>query len=373
MKTIKITYITKNGEILAHKIENILNNYYYDNNVCHYKDLSIEGNEKGFIFIMATGIVLRKYIDKIKHDKTKDAFVLVMDELGKNVVPLLSNHLGGGNYFSKLISREIGGNSVFTTATDINNKIGIDELSRMYYLDIPKKKDILKINKKVLNEKVGLILPSCWKTMENVSDSYDVKYHDKEFVVVDKNIVLNPKKVVMGIGARKNIETHKVYWAVKKALYLREIPIWRVDAFATVDVKKNEVGILKVAERFGKDLMIFERDSINRIYEIREDLIKSDFVFKTIGVYGVSEPVSILGVNELANMDNQNNGKNSNTNYNTGNTYNTCNTRNTNGINTNNINNNIINMENVRNIRNIELILKKFKKNGVTISIAVDK
>ncbi len=322
---IKIVYITKNGEILANKIKNILDYCFYDNEVYHSRDLTINGNENGFIFIMAAGIVLRKYIDKIKNDKTKDPFVIVCDELGKNIMPILSNHLGGGNYFSNLIGRELKGNIVFTTATDINNKIGIDELFNIYFLDVPEKKDILKINKKVLNEKVDLILPKGWKPLKNISDTYNVNYHDKDFVVVDNDIILKPKKLVVGIGARKNIKTHKVYWAVKKALFLRDIPVWRIDAFATVDVKKDEKGILDAVKKFKKELFIINRDKINEVYKFRNDLIKSDFVFKTIGVYGVSEPVSVLGVEKLSD----------------------------------------------KNIKDIDLILKKFKKDGVSVSIAV--
>ncbi|AEH06006.1 cobalamin biosynthesis protein [Methanothermococcus okinawensis] len=338
---IKIVYITKKGEILANNIKHILDYYFYDNRIYHSKDLTIDGNEKGFIFIMATGIVLRKYIDKIKKDKTKDAFVIVLDELGKNIIPILSNHLGGGNYFSKLIGRELKENVVFTTATDVNNKVGIDELSNIYFLDVPKKKDILKINKKVLYEKVDLTLPNGWKPLKNVLNTYNIKYHNNNYVIVDRDIILKPKNIVVGIGARKNIKSYNVYWAVKKALYLRDIPIWRVNAFATVDVKKDEKGILETAKRFKKKLFIFDRKDISEIYKIRDDLIKSDFVFKTIGVYGVSEPVSILGVKKLNDLEN-----------------------------IKDISNMDINRD-INYINHINLVLKKFKKNGVSISISI--
>jgi cobalt-precorrin 5A hydrolase len=321
---IKIAHITKNGELLANKIKGILDYYCYENNIYHIKNFEIEKNEEGFIFIMATGIVLRKYIDKIKDDKTKDPFVIVCDEKGDILIPLLSNHIGRGNYFAKLIGRHLGAEVAITTATDVNGKVGIDELSNIYFLEMPKKKDILKINKKVLSERVNLILPKNWKVIGKVGDSYKIDYHDEDYVVVD-NIILKPKKVVVGVGARRGIERHKVYWAIKKALFLREIPPWRVDAFSTVDVKKDEIGILEITERFKKPLFIFDRDEINEVYKLRSDLIKSDFVFKTIGVYGVSEPCSILGVKKLTN----------------------------------------------KNIEDIDLILRKFKKNGVSVSISV--
>ncbi|MEO2117188.1 MAG: hypothetical protein ABGW92_02110, partial [Methanocaldococcus sp.] len=72
---IKVVYITKKGEIIANQIKDILDYFCYNNKVEHIKDFKINGDEDGFIFIMATGIVLRKFLDKIKEDKFKDPFV----------------------------------------------------------------------------------------------------------------------------------------------------------------------------------------------------------------------------------------------------------------------------------------------------------
>ncbi|MBW9220991.1 cobalamin biosynthesis protein [Methanothermococcus sp. SCGC AD-155-M21] len=327
---IKIIYITENGSKLAHKIKNILKYYLYDCCICNLKEFTIEGREKGFIFIMATGIVIRKYIDKIKRDKREDPFVITIDEFGKCIVPMLSNHLGGGNYFSKLIGMELGSNVVFTTATDVNNKVGIDEISRIYFLEKPNREDILKINRKILREKVNLHLPKNWKIINNnLSNTYDINYHKEDYVVVDDEIVLNPKKIVIGIGCRRDIEPYRVYWTVKKALYLRDMPPWRIDGLATVDIKKHEKGILMVGKKLNKRVYIINREEIINLYAQRKDLNKSYFVFKSIGVYGVSEPCSILGVNKLSN------------NYYEG------------------------------KYDKIELILKKLKNKGVTVSIAI--
>ncbi|GBF36758.1 cobalt-precorrin 5A hydrolase [Methanofervidicoccus abyssi] len=325
MDMIKIVYITEKGKNIARKIEDILKYYRYSSSTCHLKDLQIEGVEKGFIFIMAVGIVIRKCIDKIKNDKTRDPFVIVVDENGEYIIPLLSNHLGGGNYFSRLLEGELGGKAVLTTATDTNNKVGIDELSRMYFLETPKKKDILRINRKVLEEKVDLYLPRNWKVIDRrIENTYNVHYHNRDYIVVD-DIILPKKYVVVGLGCRKGIETWKVYWTVKKALYIRNIPPWRVDGFATIDIKERENGILESVRKFKGKLYTFTKKEIMKIYKIRNDLEKSPFVFKSLGVYGVSEPVSILGVSKLRG-------------------------------------------ENI-DPRDVVLILKKFKNNGVTVSI----
>ncbi|WP_459201426.1 cobalt-precorrin 5A hydrolase [Methanococcus sp. CF] len=297
---IKIVYITENAEKLANDVKSVFNYYFYDNEVFNIKDFEITGNETGFVFIMASGIVLRKYIPEIQNDKLKDPFVILMDESEKYVVPLLSNHIGGGNYFSDLIGNFLNLNVVKTTATDVNGKIGIDELSKIYFLENPLKKDILLINKKVLSEKPDLVIPKAWKTSKKLLNSYNISVHNENHVLID-DIILKPKTVSLGLGSRKNIEKSKVYWAVKKALYLRDISPWRIDAISTVSVKKDEYGILKTAERFDKNLFIFEIDEINEIYS-KYPLKKSDFVFKTIGTYGVSEPCAILGISEITGM-----------------------------------------------------------------------
>lgn len=291
---IKIVYITENAEKLAKDVKSVFDYYFYDNEVFNIKDFEITGNETGFVFIMASGIVLRKYIPEIQNDKLKDPFVILMDESKKYVVSLLSNHIGGGNYFSDLIGNSLNLNVVKTTATDVNGKIGIDELSKSYFLENPSRKDIISINKKILSEKPDLTLPKAWKASKKLLNSYNVSFHDEFHVLVD-DIILKPKTVSLGLGSRRNIEKSKVYWAVKKALYLRDIPAWRIDAFSTVSVKKDEYGILKTAERFDKNLFIFGIDEINEIY-LKYPLKKSEFVFKTIGTYGVCEPCAILGI-----------------------------------------------------------------------------
>ncbi|WP_231968839.1 hypothetical protein [Thermoanaerobacterium sp. RBIITD] len=57
---------------------------------------SIFKNYKGFIFIMATGIVVRA-IAKVIENKRQDSAIIVIDEKGNYVISLLSGHIGGAN------------------------------------------------------------------------------------------------------------------------------------------------------------------------------------------------------------------------------------------------------------------------------------
>ena len=81
------------------------------------------------VFIMATGIVVRTIAPLIQ-SKFQDPAVIVTDEKGKNVISLLSGHMGGANEMALYISHLIESNPVITTATDVNNKSSLDMIAK---------------------------------------------------------------------------------------------------------------------------------------------------------------------------------------------------------------------------------------------------
>ncbi len=84
---------------------------------------------EALIFIMATGIVVRCIAPLIK-DKEKDPAVIVIDDAGKNVISLLSGHLGGANELCIQIAKSISANPVITTASDVNQLPSVDMMAK---------------------------------------------------------------------------------------------------------------------------------------------------------------------------------------------------------------------------------------------------
>lgn len=101
------------------------------------------------LFIGAAGIAVRAIADSV-NNKLEDSPVLVMDELGRNVIPILSGHVGGANELSEKIADALGAMPIITTATDLQRKFAIDLFAKKHRLHIKNKEGIVKISKKVL-------------------------------------------------------------------------------------------------------------------------------------------------------------------------------------------------------------------------------
>lgn len=254
------------------------------------------------IFIMAIGIVVRKISPYIKN-KTVDPAIIVMDEKFKNVIPILSGHIGGANDLSLAIASIVGANPVITTASDVLNKMAVDSFSMKYDLVIDNMVDAKDITARIVdNLKVGLY--SSYPYEYKASNVYRVDSLDKykyNIIISSKNIkkdnsvLLIKKELVLGIGCRKDTCPLKLEKTIINFLKDYNYHIKAIKKLATVDIKKDEKAILTFSKKYNIELEIISREEIKKV----EDRFESSaFVKKTIGVGSVSEPVAYLSSNK---------------------------------------------------------------------------
>ena len=114
--------------------------------------------KSGFIFIGAAGIAVR-WIAPFVKDKFTDSPVLVMDEKGKYVIPILSGHIGGAVELAEQIGMWIEAEVVHTTATDVQQKFAVDVFARKYHLLFKDRKKAKEISAAVLEgEKIACLI-----------------------------------------------------------------------------------------------------------------------------------------------------------------------------------------------------------------------
>ena len=77
------------------------------------------------LFVGACGIAVRAIAPWIT-DKLHDSPVLVIDEQGLYVIPLLSGHVGGANELAVRLAGELGAVPVITTATELHGSCAVE-------------------------------------------------------------------------------------------------------------------------------------------------------------------------------------------------------------------------------------------------------
>ena len=323
METWAAVTVSKNGVQQALKISELckekIDLHVYTLEKYYTKGVTKAGNDlkeiiaevyhsyKTILFIMASGIVVRMIAPHIQ-SKLKDPAILVMDDKGKFIISLLSGHVGGANEDARVLSQMINATPVITTASDVNGKMAVDTFAIKHNLCLTDFNRAKEITAMILNgdsialineEDISIQKDSLCDNVTILKDkvrylAYDgiILISQKENIELDIPYVqLMSKDLVFGIGCKKDTPADKIIDFILEIVHELNISIYAVSTLSTVDVKKEEKGLIEASERLGLELDIIWRDEIAK----HEDKFKkSDFVKKTIGVGNVSEPCGYI-------------------------------------------------------------------------------
>lgn len=263
-----------------------------------------------FVFVCAAGIAVRMIAPYVE-DKWKDPAVLVMDERGENVIPLLSGHAGGANALALYLEKEITARAVLTTATDVEGKFAVDLLACRENLLISDKTAAKEISAAVLaGRPVGLYsefplegeVPSeiaVCQTAEALR-GYDLgiwicQRGACEKKAAGKVLFLYPRNVVVGLGCKKDVSPGSMDSFYREVLSKAGIREEQVVQIASIDLKKEEKAILELAGKERVEFCTYRAEELETIKEVSEE---SDFVRKITGVGNVCERAALCGCGE---------------------------------------------------------------------------
>ena len=250
------------------------------------------------IFVGACGIAVRAIAPFVR-DKMKDPAVICMDEAGRNVIPLLSGHIGGANELAGKIADATGARAVITTATDTEGRFAPDEWAARNGYHISGRDEALRVSAAILEDGAfflsdlpvkgelpeGLILCDGEKRIiENETAGIYITYTaDTPF---STTLRLVPKSLILGIGCRKGTAAGQIERAVATAFEKARLDRNAVDHAATIDIKSEEPGLLEWCRDNGHELKAYTAEELMKV---EGTFASSAFVMETVGTDNVCE------------------------------------------------------------------------------------
>ena len=253
------------------------------------------------VSVGSVGIAFRHFAPYLR-SKVTDPAIIVIDELGQHVIPVLSGHIGGANRISLLLAEKLGGEAVITTATDINGKFAVDEWAAKNSMAISSMKTAKDFAAAILERDLPLKsdfgisgrLPSGMKPGEEGELGLYVTW--TKATPFEKTLRVIPKCIYLGIGCRRGIEAEAIRQAVHKAAEDNDIDLRAVKGIASIDLKKDEEGLLIFAGEMGIEPEFFTADEL---LTAEGNFTPSEFVKGVTGVDNVCERAALMRADRL--------------------------------------------------------------------------
>ena len=267
---------------------------------------------KGHIFIMATGIVVRMIASLIR-DKTIDPAVVVLDEKASHCISLLAGHLGGANALARQIGGIVGAEPVITTATDVNDLPSIDLIAEQSEMIIENTDAIKIINMALLEEKrieildpygllknalpVSTLTPALPSPLNGEGSGQDkdqpmIYVGDEIRAITSSCLILRPRVLVAGIGCNRGTDKEEIKRCLYDVFRKHQLSPKSLFALATIDIKKNEAGLIELAQALDIPILFYSSEALNRTEGIKTP---SSLVERHTGARSVCEAAALLG------------------------------------------------------------------------------
>lgn len=244
------------------------------------------------VCFLATGAVVR-LLAPLLAGKAADPGVVCVDEGGRFAVSLLGGHGGGANALAREVGEVLGAEPVVTTATDAVGLPGLDTLG------LPYEGSVAAVSRALLDgEPVALEAEVAWPLPPlpvSPQGSYTIRVTDRAGAPGEREVLLRPPSLVVGVGASKGAPVEEVLGLVEEALREAGLSPRSLAELATVDAKAEEPGIVAAAERLGVPLVTYSAEELAAV----EVPNPSDAPLAAVGTPSVAEAAALVRGGEL--------------------------------------------------------------------------
>jgi cobalt-precorrin 5A hydrolase len=328
-----IVAITKHGVEIARKLGNSFQNadvYYmskFEKGDEGAKDIQLFSGTvrlllpslfeayKGLIIIISLGAVIRMIAPLLK-DKKTDPAVVVIDDKGEHVISVLSGHIGGANELTKEVAATLKARPIITTASDVQETIQVDLFGKRFGWVWDSAEKLTPVSASVVNEeKIAVVqesgekdwwhygrpLPENIKRYKSIPEALiekpdaalvitHRKLSGEEKLILHNGVLYRPKVIVLGMGCNRGTSSEEIEAVINETLEELHFSKKSVKALCTIDLKKDEAGLIEVVNKNNWEFICYTPEELNSI-KIEDP---SETVFKFTGAYGVSEPAARL-------------------------------------------------------------------------------
>lgn len=258
------------------------------------------------IIIGSCGIAVRSIAPFIK-DKKLDPAVLVLDEAGQFVIPLLSGHIGGANELARELAQMIGAMPIVTSATDLQEKFTVDAFTKkngFFVSDMAFAKEITA--KIVSGEEVGFYSEYPWMgEMPDKLRPWDEEDEQKPEMGIYvghsylkhpfvHTLYLIPRVIVMGIDCQPGTSKDEIERVIHRVGDEELIPSVAVAKVISIRERNGEDAIREYCEERNIPFITYTKDELE---DVSGKFTEVKCEQSVAGIDNICERCAILGSN----------------------------------------------------------------------------
>ncbi len=262
------------------------------------------------IFIGSIAASIR-IINSFLTSKDQDPGVIVIDKKCSKIVPLIGLHQSNTQNIACQIANLLGGEVIETNNSNNQSFLNLDAFGNQWgWKRSGNIKDWSKlVIKQAKNKEIfckQLSGNSLWKTSEsggiiNQMNEKEIEIPDSTFhVSIFKNNIRNwhPPVLWIGIGCERNTSKELIANSLNNFLESGNLSQQSIAGFATIDIKKDEKGILELSEEKNLPVKFFSKEDLSTIIVPNP----SNVVQREIGTPSVAEASCLLAAGEESKL-----------------------------------------------------------------------
>ena len=225
----------------------------------------------GIVLFLATGAAVR-LITPLLEGKDRDPGVVTVDDTAHFAIALCGGHEGGANALACRVADSLGAVPVITTASDSVGAPALDSFGRDLDFRLEVDSDLAAVGAALVSgEKVRLVSDRSWplgplpmnvvRTDERVAPL--ILISDRLGEMPRPSVVYRPPSLVAGVGCSRGAGAEEIVDLLDASLGEAGLSRKSVAALASIDVKRDETGLLEAAEWMNIPLRFFPAEVLS--------------------------------------------------------------------------------------------------------------